>query len=590
VVHEAAGERVWWLCEPADPFVEAMRLAVEAGIPVHFVDGDVDRVPPAAERLPDAYAAMRIGHRAFMEELYRRLPFPPSPSDRLRECAMAHRLAEAAGPGETVLFLCGAAHLHRVAEELPRAGGVLPLSRTRREGVALYHLDAPCLGETASELPFVQAVYEMRRGTLPSPPDPEARTVRRRAGILELLSGPGPAGIRRDEREALDDAVRYAAAHNGAQGEPLDRFRALVHLGRLSAVHYGQETGERIAPWQSRALFRFLRNWARLEGRLLPDLYQLVEGARGVGDDNYAWALLRLAARTPWQEGEAEIPTVSIGAEELRLGSRRLVIRRRVPTRRPRRLRLPARKEEGRPGEWAEGFLGRDGALRLCSWPPESLTLEAFGNFLRKRAARGAAEEAARVEPFRGSMLDGVDVRETARRAATGELWVRDLGRAPGAAGNVVVVFDEDEGGERHPWRMTWLGEHWQESDEALYATPPLDNVVGPGICRVEYGGFFLCFPPGRLDDVWGDPAFDFARTPAERLLAAAVDYSLEKNVVYVAPRPPRPLLRQYAARKGRRIVYVPLGSLSPGKVRKLRVIHILSGTERRKTAKDYIW
>jgi hypothetical protein len=48
--------------------------------------------------------------------------------------------------------------------------------------------------------------------------------------------------------------------------------------------------------------------------------------------------------------------------------------------------------------------------------------------------------------------------------------------------------------------------------------------------------------------------------------------------------------MRQYAARRGRRIVYVPLGSLSPGKVRKMRVIHVLSDKGKRRIAKEYVW
>ena len=39
-----------------------------------------------------------------------------------------------------------------------------------------------------------------------------------------------------------------------------------------------------------------------------------------------------------------------------------------------------------------------------------------------------------------------------------------------------------------------------------------------------------------------------------------------------------------------RKIVYVPLGQLSPSKLKKLRVVHVLDGYERRKEAKDYIW
>ena len=64
---------------------------------------------------------------------------------------------------------------------------------------------------------------------------------------------------------------------------------------------------------------------------------------------------------------------------------------------------------------------------------------------------------------------------------------------------------------------MTWQGEHEQESDMALYSTPPGEHFDGPGISRCEYGGFLLSYPPGRMFHVWEDPYFDAARSKPER-------------------------------------------------------------------------
>ncbi len=49
-----------------------------------------------------------------------------------------------------------------------------------------------------------------------------------------------------------------------------------------------------------------------------------------------------------------------------------------------------------------------------------------------------------------------------------------------------------------------------------------------------------MSLPPRRMFDVWGDPDYDAAESKSERLLLAALDYSLERLVVYVAARPPR--------------------------------------------------
>ncbi len=124
----------------------------------------------------------------------------------------------------------------------------------------------------------------------------------------------------------------------------------------------------------------------------------------------------------------------------------------------------------------------------------------------------------------------------------------------------------------------------------AFYATPPADNVVGPGICRCEYGGLLLSSPPRRMIDVWRDPDYAAARGKHEVLLLAALDYSREKHVVYAAPRPPRSFVRQLASRLGKKLVYIPLGSLSPVRLKRLRVFHILHGHDKREIAKDYVW
>jgi hypothetical protein len=152
------------------------------------------------------------------------------------------------------------------------------------------------------------------------------------------------------------------------------------------------------------------------------------------------------------------------------------------------------------------------------------------------------------------------------------------------------MIFDEDRNSERYPYCMTWLGEHEQESDMAFYATDPAESIVGPGICRCEYGGFMLSYPPRRVMDVWQDPDYRMATNRGEVLLMAALDYSIEKHVVYVAAKPPRSIFKQMAARRDRKIVYLPLGSLSVQKIRNMRILHILSGKDKRESAKDYIW
>lgn len=582
LVYETAECPAYLIVEPADPFAECVRRALVAGMEVDFVDADVDDPPERFDPAPDSYALHRIGHKAYVEE-WLSLARPPSdPTDAIREKAMAAGLAKAAAAGERILFVCGLAHALRVGELLGGPHAEV-MARTAPRRPMLFHLSPSSMAEAASEIPFAQAVYEVSRLTRPDPPTDGSATVRKRVGALELITG--KAGWR--EEEALNNAVLHAGHQNGAPASGFDRQKALYHLCLLAGTHYAQETGEKLEPWQRRALFKFLRNWALLEGRLLPDLYQLIEAAKGVVDDNYAYALWRLASHTPWQEGEAEIPVATVTADMLGYGRRTVRMRRRLGRSKRRPVSIGRGKRKGvDPARWLEGFKGEG----ICSWPPEDVQVEGFGRWLQKKAKAVWSEEHSRTLPFRGSMEDGIDVRETVRRLPEGEIYVRRKARIPGSMGSVVVIFDEDSEWSRHPFRMTWLGEHSQESDMAFYATDPMANVAGPGICRVEYGGFFLSYPPLRLYDVWTDPDYAWTVTPAERLLAAAIEYSLEDNVVYCAPRPPRAFFRQFAARLGRRIVYVPKGSLGPRALKKMRVMHVLDGKSVRGVAADYIW
>jgi hypothetical protein len=123
----------------------------------------------------------------------------------------------------------------------------------------------------------------------------------------------------------------------------------------------------------------------------------------------------------------------------------------------------------------------------------------------------------------------------------------------------------------------------------AFYATRPGSALDGPGIARCTYGAFLMTYPPGRLGDVWEDSDYEPAESGAERLLLAGIDYALERRVVYAAPSPPRPLMRRLAARLGRTILYVPLKTLSPVSLRRLRSFHVLANRNVRSWAKDYV-
>ncbi|MDD2500155.1 MAG: hypothetical protein PHN92_04975 [Geobacter sp.] len=582
---KATEEQVeWLLVEPADAFAEAGRMAIESDIPLRLIDLDTGGYPAHQEALPDPYAIHRIGLGAYYHAFCEAQSLcKPGPEDLLREQGMTLRLQQLGAQYKRILFVCGMSHLQRIKDAFscPQA---TPMVRSGQRDASLFNLHPDSCRELLGEFPFLSAIYEHRRHSFPDEPDDAGSTIRRRFSAFELIQG-GKKDL--PEEQLLDHAILRAVRHSGPEGSFPDRQRIIMRLFMEAARHYRQETGEVVHHWQKRAFFKYVRNYAAVSGMLLPDLYQILVASRGCIDDNFAYAVHRLAARYPWQREDTDIQTIRLEPEDLWDGTRKIRFRPKEQRRKGlSQFGFLHRRKEKKPGEWLEGFDDPS----VCSWPPEDVSIEQYGEFLKKKGTILKAEEQARVEPFTSSLLDGIDLKETLRNIHDGRIYVRETRRGNGDVGVVVVIFDEDKQNRNYPYMTTWLGEHDQESDMAFYATRPEDNIVGPGICRCEYGGFMLSYPPRRLDDIWTDPDYRYAGSKSELLLMAALDYTREKQVVYVAARPPRSIFRQLAARMGRSIIYIPIGSLSPVTLKKLRVMHILSGKDKRQSASEYIW
>ncbi len=578
------GEAVYLPIEPTDPLTEAVRCGLEADIPVCFADLDLDEYPSYRDYVPDTYAAHRLGIHAYYDIYAQQVleGLEKGPADLRREAAMAFRLQKLAAKHDKILFVCGLAHLEgvRAAFFRPQAE---PLERTRRSGLSLFNIHPEDLPEVITEYPFLASVYEYRRGELPPEPEISKYTVQKKLGVFTLMSGGKDTC---SEEEALDASIRWSVHH--MKPGAVDRQMVNLRLFDQAALHYRQDTGEEVCRWQKRTFFRFSRNYALLESRLLPDFFQLLVSARGCVDDNFCYAFWRLGSFYPWQKAQSSVATIRMSGDMLWLGTRTIRIRRRLPRikRRPVYIPKKRRMKERRPGEWLEGFEDP----YICSYPPEDMAVEDYGIFLRSKGSYALSAEDAASLPFETTILDGIDMRETARHIHEGRIYVKEFKKIKGGVGSVVVIFDEDQTEDKYPYLMTWLGEHDQESDMAFYATDPAEHIVGPGISRCTYGGFVMTYPPLRLADVWGDPEYDWARTKAERLVLAGLEYSIEKHVVYVAKSAPRSFIKQVAARWGKQMVYIPIGQLSPIRLKQIRTLHVLAGKDKRGIAQDYIW
>ncbi|HWB87417.1 MAG TPA: hypothetical protein VG675_24955 [Bryobacteraceae bacterium] len=530
-----ADQAIYVPVEPTDPFTEAIRSGLEVGAEIVFADPDAGPRPHLKDVYPDSYAIHHIGLAQYIEA-YRVYPQPRSDDIARHAKGIAWKL-QGVDPLASVMVIVSLNLLDPVldAMEEPQAQ---PMARRRREGIELLNPHPESLGEITIEYPYLQWRYEKFRQQ------------------------------REDWRQ-------------------VDRRHAQLAVLREAERDYEAATGESIAHWQRRLLARYTRNLALTGNELSAGLFDLTLAARAVVDDNYAWNVWETAGLYPPQKTESDLKTVRISGEEVWIDTRRIRLRRRLPStkRRFRPYGLKPRKKEKFPGEWASQLHG----AAICSYPPEDLVIEDYGRFLKKKGKSVLSEERVHIEPFTTSLLDGIDMRETIRKWYEGRLYVRQFQKVQGEVGSIVVIFDEDRD-NRYPYTTTWLGENQNESDMSFYSTFPFDNLVGPGIGRAEYGGFLMSLPPRRMYDVWQDPDYEFAESKAERLLLAALDYSVHRYVVYVAARPPRSIFKTVASRVGRTIVYIPIGQLSPTSLKKIRVVHVLDGYDRREIAKDYLW
>jgi hypothetical protein len=528
-------EAVYIPVEPCDPFTEAIRSGLAVGAEIVFTDPDMGERPHLPDSYPDTYALQSIRVAQYVES-YR--VFPQERSDEIEHHAdgIAWKL-QGTDPLAKVMVVLSLNLLDPVLDAMERPQAQ-PMTRVRREGVELLNPHPESLVEICMEYPYLQGRYEEFRLWMEKP-------------------------------------------------NLVDRRYVQYVLFREAEKLYEVNTGDRVDHWQRRTLSKYSRNLAVVNRDLVASLFDLTVAARSIVDDNYGWEVWDLAGKYGAQRESTDLPTTKISADEVWINTKRIRLRRRVPNtkRRLRPLGLKARKKEKIPGEWASELNGDS----ICSYPPEDLVIEDYGRFLKKKGKSILSEDRTRTEPFTTSLLDGIDLRETVRNWHEGRIYVKSQEKVHGEVGSVVVIFDEDSAG-KYNYMTTWLGEHQNESDMAFYSTFPFEHMVGPGIGRGEYGGFLMSLPARRMYDVWQDPDYDLAESKAERLLLAGLDYSVQKFVVYVAAKPPRTIFRSIAARFGRTIIYIPIGQLSPVTLKKVRVVHVLDGYDKRESAKEYLW
>lgn len=531
-------DTLYWLIEPCDALFEALRSALESQVDAFCIDLDLDDYLEERDYLPDPYAIRKIGLKSYYQLYVQSMEgHQPDVKDRKREWHMAKRLKELSLRYDRVLFVGGMYHIERIMQLLDQDSFPCYTS-VEREKLPIFAPSEKSVREIMNEPAYITLLYEEER--------------LQRPGFLP------------------------------------DRQHALLKLYKDAAEAYKKERLALFPGYNLRNTMKFARNYALQTSKLLPDLFQTIASAKGCVDHHYAYEVWKLATEAPFHSNSDGLPEIDISPEELYGSSKKIHFLLKPQARKAFQQFAKKRDKTGVK-------LYPPSPFSICSYPPEDVIIENFGDFLKKKGVSLLSEEGARTIPFSTSLEDGIDTKETIRHFGEKKLYVKSKGRPPGTVGSVVVIFDEDhdpdqgEKSEKFPWMTTWIGEHNQESDMAFYATSMRENLVGPGISRCTYGGFLLSYPPRRLYDVWSDPDYAECRTKAEVLLMAAIDYAEKPLVVYVAAKPPRTQLKSFAKRYGKKLLYIPIGQLSKNTLEKLRTFHVLDGHDKRAIADEFI-
>jgi hypothetical protein len=389
------------LVEPADPFTEAIRTGLEIGAEIVFADPDAGERPHLKDAYPDPYAIRRSAWRATSKPIASTRS--RAPEEIARHAAGIAWKLQGADLTASVFVVVSLNLLDPLLDAMEEPQAQPWRARAARD-VELLNPHPDSLGEICGRISAASmALRELPRGDGGPQPDRPAPCATGRA------SG-GGEGVRSIHRRA----------HRPLAAPPAGPLHAQPGAGR---------------------------------NELCAGIFDLAVAARGVVDDNYAWDVWEAAGKYPPQSEESTLLTVRISGDEMWRDTRRIRLRRRLPStkRRLRPFGLAAAQEGEIPRRMGQP-VERNRHLLLSARGPGHGRLRPLSE---KKGKSILSEERVRVEPFTTSILDGIDMRETIRKWYEHRIYVRQFQKMRGEVGAVVVIFDEDRD-NRYPYMTTW--------------------------------------------------------------------------------------------------------------------------------------
>ncbi|MFX1417334.1 MAG: hypothetical protein ACFE9N_00270 [Promethearchaeota archaeon] len=579
--------------DPGDSIIEGIRIGLEHNIPIEFIDLSVSEYLPPSFKLPDDYAINKIGIQQFYQELsnYFKKEFKDkkddfrkkvnledflknqensdkdydyTQKDILREKYMATHLLEMMPLYHRILLIIGMAHWENVKYYLDNPEEVkdVDLDLEPHKYVKIYNIRGSDAKFLLKELPYHTYKWFKFRKEF--------------------------------SKESLENIETPEVLYN-----ILNSYNKIEHIRNVlikAKYDYEKEFKEFVDLHKLKTLFQYSRNLALAEQRLLPNLFQLLISSKNIVDDDYAWKVLEKATKYPYNDESDNYETLKMDFKGGYDPSGHYIkLQRHHPYGygKERQVPLKEKPEEKYPGEWRDKW--EESKDYTVSWPPEDILEEDYFAFIRKKTIKNLKNQRVKIEEFKSSLMDGIAIKETIRNwAFKKKIYVQNIQQIQGKSDTIVVIFDKDDGKvEKYPYKLTWWAEHDRESDMAFYSTNPGDYIIGPGITHVEIGGLLSIFPALFLRPIF-DPYMDYeykdTKNKAERLLKAAIIYSKERYIAYVAKEPPRKFFYSLAGIKHRELVYIPIENFSQDSIKTIKHIHILAGRDKRSIAHNYIF
>ena len=545
IIREIDNEAVYIPIDPCDSRVEAVRLAIDEEIPFFTVDKDITSINSNSHYLmPDDYLLNKIGLEKFYKEVKSKYSFFKTETDKEREIFMAYKLNELSKNYQKILFVVGMSHWENIANILKKNdfSKINNEYQNNEENINIYNVHKDSINKAIGEFPFTTYMYELfREGKL----------------------------------------------------DNFDKINIIETIFKEAKLRYKLP----ISLLQQKNMMKYLRNLCLLENYIMPDYIDMLTASKCMVNNDYGLEVMQGMEYYPYYREEEDYPTIKLNRDPATNGIEGLLKDKKIKLHKYdnvwrtsfKKIKIDKRPKEKYDGEWEEAWNNR---TNLLSHIPEDVLMERNMNILRDKIKNMLTEDKAKIEPFRVSIKDGIDMRETIRNYYKNEIYVKEIPKLKGNIGHIVIIFD-DEHDEDYNWNIVWYSEAHDDSDLILYATETGNALVGPGISKFYFGGYASLMPPQAPYDIWRD--YDklkeegIIKNYADLLLYAAIIYSVDKYLGYVAPKPPSNILKEIAKNYAIEIVHIPLANFSSETLRKLRHFHVLGNRRLRSIAKDYI-